>query len=246
MRASESGSVAFHDVRLGPDGVRDAFPAGEYSVRYLDRFLAAGAFHAAASLGIAESAQARIVQTLTQRTAAVQYQDNVAKLQRTFTGALERGRCSTGGTHRRIPARAPGGGAASPMPRLSTVRFRRRRLTSTRPEPGRRSGAGTERRRWLHGEPPWRRPGGRPAGAFMVLGAIRLRLPARTALGARRSPPPFVRNPCYARVSDQTPVTCGCGSPTGREHRREQCRAQHVVPMSYRCLPYRRSSARPF
>jgi alkylation response protein AidB-like acyl-CoA dehydrogenase len=40
-------------------------------VRYLDRFLAAGAFHAAASLGIAESAQARIVQTLTQRTAAV-------------------------------------------------------------------------------------------------------------------------------------------------------------------------------
>jgi alkylation response protein AidB-like acyl-CoA dehydrogenase len=71
MRASESGSVSFHDVRLGPDGVRDAFPAGEYSVRFLDRFLAAGAFHAAASLGIAESAQARIVKTLTQRTDAV-------------------------------------------------------------------------------------------------------------------------------------------------------------------------------
>jgi alkylation response protein AidB-like acyl-CoA dehydrogenase len=71
MRASESGSVAFHDVRLGPDGVRDAFPAGEYSVRFLDRFLAAGAFHAASSLGIAESAQARIVKALTQRSAVV-------------------------------------------------------------------------------------------------------------------------------------------------------------------------------
>jgi L-evernosamine nitrososynthase len=71
MRASESGSVSFHDVRVETDGLRDGFPTGEYSVGYLERFLAAGAFHAAASLGIAESAHARIVQTLAGRVDAV-------------------------------------------------------------------------------------------------------------------------------------------------------------------------------
>ena len=70
MRASLSGSVTFHDVLVGPDGVRDGFPTGSYSVPLLDRFLASGGFHAAASLGIAESAQARIVETLRGRVAA--------------------------------------------------------------------------------------------------------------------------------------------------------------------------------
>ena len=64
MRASESGSVSFHDVRVGPDGVRGGFPVGSYSTAMLDRFLVSGGFHAAASLGIAESAHARIVETL--------------------------------------------------------------------------------------------------------------------------------------------------------------------------------------
>lgn len=70
MRASESGSVTFRDVRVGPDDLRGGFPVGSYSVALLDRFLASGAFHAAASLGIAESAQARVVEVLRGRVGA--------------------------------------------------------------------------------------------------------------------------------------------------------------------------------
>jgi alkylation response protein AidB-like acyl-CoA dehydrogenase len=70
MRASESGSVTFDGVQLGPDGVRDGFPAGRYSAELLERFLASGAFHAAASLGIAEAAQAHIVGALRSRAEA--------------------------------------------------------------------------------------------------------------------------------------------------------------------------------
>ena len=55
MRASASGSVSFEDVRIGADGLRDGFPAGDYSAALLDRYLVSGAFHAAASLGIAEA-----------------------------------------------------------------------------------------------------------------------------------------------------------------------------------------------
>ncbi len=68
MRASESGSVSFHDVRIGADALRYGFPAGCYSAAMFDRFLASGAFHAAASLGIAESAHARIVDSLRRRS----------------------------------------------------------------------------------------------------------------------------------------------------------------------------------
>ena len=70
MRASESGSVTFRDVCVAPDGVRDSSPVGSYSAALLDRFLASGAFHAAASLGIAESAQQRIVTALRGKVAA--------------------------------------------------------------------------------------------------------------------------------------------------------------------------------
>ena len=38
MRASASGSVSFHDVRLGSDAVRDGFTTGVYSVPMLDRY----------------------------------------------------------------------------------------------------------------------------------------------------------------------------------------------------------------
>jgi alkylation response protein AidB-like acyl-CoA dehydrogenase len=69
MRASESGSVSFHDVRV--DSLSDSFPVGDYSVAFLDRFLSSGGFHAAASLGIAESAHARILETLSRRVDAV-------------------------------------------------------------------------------------------------------------------------------------------------------------------------------
>jgi alkylation response protein AidB-like acyl-CoA dehydrogenase len=67
MRASASGSVSFHGVRIGADGIRDGFPTGTYSVPMFDRYLASGAFHAAASLGIAEAAHGRIVTTLARR-----------------------------------------------------------------------------------------------------------------------------------------------------------------------------------
>ena len=70
MRASESGSVTFRDVRVGPDGLRDGFPAGSYSAAMLDRFLVSGGFHAAASLGIAESAHARVIMMLRHRADA--------------------------------------------------------------------------------------------------------------------------------------------------------------------------------
>jgi alkylation response protein AidB-like acyl-CoA dehydrogenase len=55
MRASGSHSVSFEAVALPESGVRGGFPAGD-PLPYMERNLAAGLFHAAASLGIAESA----------------------------------------------------------------------------------------------------------------------------------------------------------------------------------------------
>jgi alkylation response protein AidB-like acyl-CoA dehydrogenase len=67
MRASASGSVSFHDVRVSAGGLRDGFPAGVHSAAFLERYLASGAFHAAASLGIAESAQSTVITELRRR-----------------------------------------------------------------------------------------------------------------------------------------------------------------------------------
>jgi alkylation response protein AidB-like acyl-CoA dehydrogenase len=78
MRASASGSVSFHDVQLGPDAIRGGFPTGTYSVAMFDRYLASGAFHAAASLGIAEAAHARIVATLARRAEHVAAETHAA------------------------------------------------------------------------------------------------------------------------------------------------------------------------
>jgi alkylation response protein AidB-like acyl-CoA dehydrogenase len=55
MRASGSNSVSFEGVKLPVAGVRGGFPVGD-PVPYMERNLVAGLFHAAASLGIAESA----------------------------------------------------------------------------------------------------------------------------------------------------------------------------------------------
>ena len=55
MRASGSNSVSFEGVELPEAGVRGGFPIGD-PVPYMERNLVAGLFHAAASLGIAESA----------------------------------------------------------------------------------------------------------------------------------------------------------------------------------------------
>src|SRR6059058_680974 len=57
MRASGSNSISLEGVELTESGVRGGFRAGD-PVPYMERNLVAGLFHAAASLGIAESADA--------------------------------------------------------------------------------------------------------------------------------------------------------------------------------------------
>jgi alkylation response protein AidB-like acyl-CoA dehydrogenase len=57
MRASGSNSVSLQGVELPESGVRGGFRTGD-PVPYMERNLVAGLFHAAASLGIAESADA--------------------------------------------------------------------------------------------------------------------------------------------------------------------------------------------
>jgi alkylation response protein AidB-like acyl-CoA dehydrogenase len=57
MRASGSNSVSLEGVELPESGVRGGFRAGD-PLPYMERNLVAGLFHAAASLGIAESADA--------------------------------------------------------------------------------------------------------------------------------------------------------------------------------------------
>lgn len=57
MRASGSNSISLEGVELPESGVRGGFVAGD-PVPYMERNLVAGLFHAAASLGIAESADA--------------------------------------------------------------------------------------------------------------------------------------------------------------------------------------------
>src|SRR3954467_12798409 len=55
MRASGSNSISLEGVELPESGVRGGFEAGD-PLPYMERNLVAGLFHAAASLGIAESA----------------------------------------------------------------------------------------------------------------------------------------------------------------------------------------------
>jgi L-evernosamine nitrososynthase len=57
MRASGSNSVSLDGVELPDSGVRGGFAAGD-ALPYMERNLHSGLFHAAASLGIAESADA--------------------------------------------------------------------------------------------------------------------------------------------------------------------------------------------
>jgi alkylation response protein AidB-like acyl-CoA dehydrogenase len=66
MRASGSNSVSFEDVRLPASALRGGFATGD-ATAYLERNLAAGLFHAAVALGIAESAHANAVSRLAGR-----------------------------------------------------------------------------------------------------------------------------------------------------------------------------------
>jgi alkylation response protein AidB-like acyl-CoA dehydrogenase len=61
MRASGSNSVTLHDVQLPESGVRGGFPVGD-TIGYIERNLANGLFHAAASVGIAESAHSSAIE----------------------------------------------------------------------------------------------------------------------------------------------------------------------------------------
>ena len=66
MRASGSHSVSFENVQLPPSALRGGFPIGS-AIEYMERNLSAGLFHAAAGLGIAESAQAGVAAGLARR-----------------------------------------------------------------------------------------------------------------------------------------------------------------------------------
>ena len=68
MRASGSNSVSFENVRLPPSALRGGFPVGD-TVEYMERNLGAGLFHAAAALGIAESAHGSVTGQLGRRPA---------------------------------------------------------------------------------------------------------------------------------------------------------------------------------
>ena len=66
MRASGSHSITFAGVELAREALPGGFPAGD-SDGYMARNLAAGLFHASASLGIAESAAATVARSLAAR-----------------------------------------------------------------------------------------------------------------------------------------------------------------------------------
>ena len=66
MRASGSNSISLTGVELPAFGVRGGFPAGD-PLPYMERNLVAGLFHAAASLGIAESADTTVRRGLSGR-----------------------------------------------------------------------------------------------------------------------------------------------------------------------------------
>ena len=66
MRASGSHSVSFENVRLPLSALRGGFPTGD-AIEYMERNLAAGLFHAAAALGIAENAHASVADGLVRR-----------------------------------------------------------------------------------------------------------------------------------------------------------------------------------
>jgi alkylation response protein AidB-like acyl-CoA dehydrogenase len=66
MRASGSHSITFDGVELPSAAIGSGFPAGA-PVPYMERNLAAGLFHASASLGIAEAAIGGVIATLRSR-----------------------------------------------------------------------------------------------------------------------------------------------------------------------------------
>jgi alkylation response protein AidB-like acyl-CoA dehydrogenase len=67
MRASGSHGVTFDNVRLPASALRGGFPAGHLTIDWMERNLGVGGLHAAASLGIAESAHEHAVASARKR-----------------------------------------------------------------------------------------------------------------------------------------------------------------------------------
>ena len=77
MRASGSNSVSFEHVLLPMSALRGGFPAGD-AVEYMERNLGAGLLHAAAALGIAESAHGCAVGQIARRSDSDPYSEVIA------------------------------------------------------------------------------------------------------------------------------------------------------------------------
>lgn len=74
MRGSGSHSVSFENVHLPASALRGGFPAGD-ELGYLERNLSAGLFHAAAAVGIAESAYEESLAGIARREALDPYSE---------------------------------------------------------------------------------------------------------------------------------------------------------------------------
>jgi L-evernosamine nitrososynthase len=107
MRASGSNSISLEGVELPEAGVRGGFRAGD-PLPYMERNLVAGLFHAAASLGIAESARrdrpTRHRRTDRRRCAPAR----AGGRQRRRPGRRARRPVARGRADRRAPGRQPG------------------------------------------------------------------------------------------------------------------------------------------
>ena len=125
MRASGSHSITFTAVELPRAALPGGFLAGDADA-YMARNLAAGLFHASASLGIAESAAAAVAGTL-----AARGEPDPARAPcspRTWSTSAPAGR--------RWPAAPLWSTSPTRTPPRCSPRHRRRRPSSTRPLPG--------------------------------------------------------------------------------------------------------------
>ena len=193
MRASGSHSVSFENVRLPPSALRGGFPVGD-AVEYMERNLDAGLFHAAAALGIAESAHASVAArssrgaTSSTRTRRCSPRESVVDLSACRARLLAR---------RRADRRAPRGAT------------RRRRGTRRGADRTVRGGAERESLHRRRGG-PHRRPGARALR--------RRRLPERQPARPRLPRRPRRRRSCI-RSARTAPTTFLGQLAAGREPR---------------------------
>ena len=132
MRASGSNSVTFDGVELPRVRRARRLPAGD-PVPYMERNLVAGLFHASASLGIAESADA-IARRLAGAPTATPARACRWPTTRS-TSPPPRRPVARGRADRRAPRRQPGGRRHAGSSTRSSPRRRRPRRSSTRPPP---------------------------------------------------------------------------------------------------------------